>query len=150
MFLDVGFELPTCRILIAFGQRVVKHSAVIFQRKFCIDANRTHRRGQYQRTIGAQPAFERELKTVRIRRQDIAHQALQLHFAKRAARAFVAEDFLQADHIGRQTLDFFLRLVDHRKPCHHRREGIVGLLEAFVEPLGDFAGNLVQPAVDGL
>jgi hypothetical protein len=61
-----------------------------------------------------------------------------------------AENFLQADDVGGQPLDLLLRLVDHRQPRHHRSKGLVGFLEAFVEPLGHLAGDFVEPAVDRL
>ncbi len=83
-------------------------------------------------------------------RQAVSHQRFQLDLAEGAARALVAQYLLQADDIGRQVLDLFLRLVDHRQARHHRGEGLVGLLEALVEPLGDLAGDFVEPAVDRL
>ena len=85
----------------------------------------------------------------RIMRQDIAHQGFQLHLTESATRALVAEQLLQAHHIGGQAIDFFLRLVDGGEPRHDLSKGVVGFLEALVQPLRYLAADLLQARVGG-
>jgi len=71
----------------------------------------------------------------------------ELHLAKCAARAFVAEQFLQAHHIGGQAVDLLLRFVNRRQARHYAGEGLVRFLETFFESFVDLAGNFRQATV---
>ncbi len=82
------------------------------------------------------------------RRQDIAYQRFKLNFAKCAARALVAKQFLQIDDAAGQSLDFFLCFINRRQARHHVGEGFIGFLEPLVEPLIDLAADLLEPRIE--
>ena len=149
-FLTSALNCRLCRVALGCRQAVVEHAAVVFQRKLGIDAHRAGRLGQDQHAVDARAALQGVLEGIGVGRQAVAHQRFQLNLAEGAARALVAQHFLQRHDVGRQAVDLLLRLVDHRQPRHHRGEGLVGFLEAFVEPLGHLAGDLIEPAIDRL
>ena len=134
---------------IAPRQPRLEHAVIVLERKLGVHRDHAGRLGQLQHAIGAVAVGQRVLEFEGVGRQQVAHQRLELHFAEGAARALVAQQLLQADDVAGQTVDLLLRLVDGGQPRHHVGEGLVGLLEALVQPLGDLAADLLQARVGG-
>jgi hypothetical protein len=105
--------------------------------------------GQAQHAVGAGAVGQGILEVEGLGRQGVAHQGLQLHLAEGAAGALVAQQLLQADHVGGEIADLLLGLVDGGEAGHHAGEGLVGLAEALVEALVDVAGDGLQALADG-
>ena len=146
----VGLERPRRQRAVTVSAVAREHAVVVFQRKFRVDRHFAGGLWQHQHTIRATAVGQRGLETVGIRRQDIAYQPFQLDLAKCPARALVAEQFLQGQHVARQAVDFLLRLVDGGESRHYVGKGFVGLFEALIKTFGDLAGNLRQPRIHAL
>ncbi len=145
---DVGLELPLCGRPLRLVRVAIEHAVVVLQRKLGIDRDHPGGRRKAHDAVHPGAVGERVLHLEGGARQDVPHQRLELHLAESTARALVSEQLLQAHHASRQALDLLLRLVDGGQALHHADEGVVGLLEAFLQALVDLAGDLVEPLVD--
>src|SRR5450759_5921238 len=150
VFLDVDLELNARRRPLCFGGVDIKHAVVILQWEFGIYRHQPSGFREFQDAVGACAAWKRVLHFVSRFRQYIGNQRGELHFAECTARTLVAQQFLQAHNIGGQGLNFLLRIVDGLQPRHDVDEGLVGLLEAFVEALVDLAADLTRARIDSL
>ena len=148
VLLDVGAERLLRQAAVRLVRAGLEHAVVVLQRELRIHRHQARGLGQLQHAIGARAVRERVLHLERARGHDVAHQRLELHFAERAARLLVAEQFLQADHAAGEAVDLLLRLVDGGEALHHVDEGLVGLLEALVQALAHLARDLLQALVD--
>ncbi len=137
-------RLDAVPILARLAQRMVA-----LERKLRVDDDAARRVRQGKQAVGPRPVAERRLESIGGGRQRVAHLVGKLRLTERAARLLVREHFLQADHVGGELGDIFLRLADDREAFLEVAHGVGRVDRLLVQRLGDPQADLVEPLVQG-